>query len=52
LGSRPKQGFARVRTKSEARESYFMLPGGWGCRRVWENEHSHSHSQVSSQFGS
>jgi hypothetical protein len=26
LGSRPKQGFAKVWAKSEARESHFMLP--------------------------
>jgi hypothetical protein len=50
LGSRPRQGLVRVWTKSEARESHFMLPGGWECRRVWGNEHSHS--QVSSHFGS
>jgi hypothetical protein len=50
LGSRPKQGLARVRAKSEARESHFMFLGGWDYRRVWENEHSHS--QVRSHFGS
>ncbi len=27
-GSRPRQGFAKVQIKSEARESHFMLPGG------------------------
>jgi hypothetical protein len=27
LGSRPKQGVARLRTKKEARESCRMLPG-------------------------
>jgi hypothetical protein len=27
LGSRPKQGLARVRVKREARESHLMLPG-------------------------
>jgi hypothetical protein len=27
LGSRPKQGFAKVRAKSEARDSHFMLKG-------------------------
>jgi hypothetical protein len=26
LGSRPKQGLARVQAKKEARESHFMLP--------------------------
>jgi hypothetical protein len=49
LGSWLRQKLAKVRTKSEARESQFMLPGGWECRRVWENEHSHS--QVNSHFG-
>jgi hypothetical protein len=29
LGSRPKQGFARVQAKREARESHLMLPGVW-----------------------
>jgi hypothetical protein len=50
LGSRPKQGLARVWTKSEARESHFMLQGSWKCKKVSENEHSHS--QVNSHFGS
>jgi hypothetical protein len=50
LGFGPRQGLARVRTKSEAQKSHFVLPGGWECRRVWKNEHSHS--QVSSHFGS
>ncbi len=27
LGSRPRQGLARVRAKREARESHLMLPG-------------------------
>jgi hypothetical protein len=27
LGSRPRQGLAKVRPKSEARESHFMLSG-------------------------
>jgi hypothetical protein len=27
LGSRPKQGLAKVRAKNEAQESYFMFPG-------------------------
>jgi hypothetical protein len=27
LGSRPRQGLAKVRVKNEARESHFMLPG-------------------------
>jgi hypothetical protein len=27
LGSRPKQGLAKVQAKSEARESHFMFPG-------------------------
>jgi hypothetical protein len=29
LGSRLRQGLAKVRVKSEARESQFMLPGVW-----------------------
>ncbi len=40
LGSRPRQGLARVRAKKEA----------WECRRVRRNEPSHS--QVNSHFGS
>jgi hypothetical protein len=28
LGSRPRQGLAKVWAKSEARESHFMLPRG------------------------
>jgi len=27
LGSRPKQGFAKVWTKNETHESHFMFPG-------------------------
>jgi len=27
LGSRPRQGFARLWAKREAQESHFMLPG-------------------------
>jgi hypothetical protein len=50
LGSRPRQGFVKVRAKSEARESHFMLLGVWECERVWRNEPPHS--QVSSHFGS
>jgi len=29
LGSRPKQGLAKARAKSEAQESHFMLLGVW-----------------------
>ncbi len=29
LGSRPRQGLAKVQTKNEARESHFMLSGVW-----------------------
>jgi hypothetical protein len=29
LGLQPKQGLAKVRAKSEAQESYFMLPEVW-----------------------
>jgi len=35
LGSRPRQGLAKVRAKSEAQESHFMLPGVWECVREW-----------------
>ncbi len=28
LGLQPRQGLAKVRAKSEARESHFMFPGG------------------------
>jgi hypothetical protein len=31
LGSRPRQGLAKVRAKNEARESHFMFP------RMWES---------------
>jgi hypothetical protein len=34
LGSRPRQGLAKVRAKSEARESHFMLPGVWEGGRM------------------
>ncbi len=47
LGSRPRQGLAKVRAKKEARESHFMLPG---VQRVWWKELSHS--QVNSHVGS
>jgi hypothetical protein len=50
LGLRPRQRLTKVQAKNEAQESHFMLPWGWECRRVWGNEHSHS--QVSSHFGS
>ncbi len=50
LGSRPKQGLAKVRAKNETRESHFMLPGLWEYGKVWGNEPSHS--QVHSHFGS
>jgi hypothetical protein len=32
LGSQPRQGLAKVRTKSEAQESHFMLSGVWEWR--------------------
>jgi len=35
LGSRPRQGLARVWAKSEAWESYFMLLGVWESVREW-----------------
>ncbi len=50
LGSRPKQGLAKVWAKSEAQESHFMLPRMWECGRVWRNEPQHS--KMSSHFGS
>jgi hypothetical protein len=46
LGSRPKQGLARVQTKSDARGSHFMLSRGWECRRLWENEHSNKWAPI------
>jgi hypothetical protein len=39
LGSQPRQGFARVRAKREARESHLMLP-----RSVGEYERMNSHT--------
>ncbi len=47
LGSRPRQGVARLRAKKETQESLHMLPG---VQRVWGNEPSHS--QVNSHVGS
>jgi hypothetical protein len=47
LGSRPKQGVARLRAKRETREALHML---LGVQRVWGNEPSHS--QVNSHVGS
>ncbi len=47
LGSRPKQGVARLKAKRETRESHHMLPG---VQRVWG--HEPSHSQVNSNVGS
>jgi hypothetical protein len=35
LGSWPRQGLLKVRTKSEAYESHFMLPGVWESVREW-----------------
>jgi hypothetical protein len=35
LGSRPRWRLAKVRAKSEAWESYFMLPGVWESVREW-----------------
>ncbi len=49
LGSQPRQGLAKVWTKSEAQETHFMLPKVWECGKVWENEPPHS--QVNSHFG-
>jgi hypothetical protein len=47
LGSRPRQGFARLLVKKETRESHNILPG---VQRVWG--HEPSHSQVNSHVGS
>ncbi len=47
MGSRPKQGVARLRAKRKTRESHHMLPG---VQRVWGNEPSHS--QMNSHVGS
>jgi hypothetical protein len=46
LGSRLKQGVAKLRAKRETRESHHMLPG---VQRVWGNEPSPS--QVNSHYG-
>ncbi len=35
LGSRPRQGLAKVRAKCEGRESHFMLSGVWESVREW-----------------
>jgi hypothetical protein len=47
LGSRPRQGVARLWAKRETRESLHMLPG---VQKVWGNEPSHS--QMNSHVGS
>jgi len=47
LGSRPKQGLAKVWAKKEARESHFMSPWVQESVREW----TFTHSQVSSHFG-
>jgi hypothetical protein len=47
LGSRPRQGVARLRAKRKTRESHHMFSG---VQRVWRNEPSHS--QVNSNVGS
>jgi hypothetical protein len=47
LGSRPKQGVARLRAKRETRESLHML---MRVQRLWG--HEPSHSQVNSHVGS
>ncbi len=46
LGSRPRQGLARLRAKREAWESHLMLLGVQQSVREW------THSQVNSHFGS
>jgi len=35
LGSRPRQGLARLQAKKEAQESHIMLPGVWESVREW-----------------
>jgi hypothetical protein len=47
LGSRPRQGVARLRAKREA-ESHAEC--SWECKRMWGNRPSHS--QGNSHFGS
>ncbi len=46
LGSRPRQGLARLRAKREAWESHHMLPR---VQRMWRNELSHS--RLNSHYG-
>jgi hypothetical protein len=41
LGSRPRQGLAKVRANSEAQESHFML---WECGSVGECEGMNFHT--------
>jgi hypothetical protein len=47
LSSRPRQGLAKGRAKSEPGNH---ISCSWECKRIWGNEHSHS--EVSSHFGS
>jgi hypothetical protein len=47
LGSRPRQGFAKVWAKNEPGSH---ISCSWECKRVWGNEPPHS--QVSSHLGS
>jgi hypothetical protein len=47
LGSRPRQGLARLRAKWEAWEAHHLLPR---VQRMWRNEPSHS--QMNSRVGS
>jgi len=47
LGSRLKQGFVKVRAKTKFKSH---ISFSWECKRVWENEPSHS--QVNSYFKS
>ncbi len=35
LGSRPREGLAKVQAKCEGRESHFMLMGVWESVREW-----------------
>jgi hypothetical protein len=47
LGSQPRQGFTKVRTKNEHGSH---ISCSWECKKVWGNEPPQS--QVSSHFGS
>jgi hypothetical protein len=50
LGSRPRQGLARLQAKREAQESHHILLRVQWVQRVWGNEPSHC--QMNSHCGS